>query len=317
MESYRIVSQKSGTTGVVSSQIGSFQYCNAVCKCGLPSTVTLVLFVYCHHVNYQTGIAWPSVDRIAASTRLSDTSVRKAIKVLRALCILKLVERGGGVGSNGRGRTNRYKVDLNVLNGMNQEFRSANMGERPTEYKGKRGEVKGDAGETKGSTSCAQRVSEVGGNKESNVFENNRKVQPRALAELGGVELDNSRSTALFAERPSGDQAEKSRSILRNAGVSAGMTEVIAADEMPWVCQDAVDASKSRRVIPELRPNFIVEHLRPKAGKGNRRRLVPDERKGLSRLACLARLSIGIPDPFSHERTEVRPYKSSTCRIEI
>ncbi|MEN1705705.1 MAG: helix-turn-helix domain-containing protein [Planctomycetota bacterium] len=63
---------------------------------GLSHCSWAVAVVIARHANDDTGEAWPSVSSIARQTRLSERTVRKALRELEALGMIELVRRSKG-----------------------------------------------------------------------------------------------------------------------------------------------------------------------------------------------------------------------------
>lgn len=72
----------------------------------------LVLLCLCDHANADTGICWPSVDRIAARACVSRASVKRSLRQLELDGVLQTIK------ARGRGRTNRFRVVLEEIVAM-------------------------------------------------------------------------------------------------------------------------------------------------------------------------------------------------------
>jgi DNA-binding MarR family transcriptional regulator len=66
-----------------------------------------VYLAIAQHVNNQTGIAYPGMDRIASLIGRTRRTVERSVDRLERSGLLRIVERGGG-----RGRSHKYRLEL-------------------------------------------------------------------------------------------------------------------------------------------------------------------------------------------------------------
>ena len=88
--------------GKIDSTFGTFQ--RDMFESGLVAELGANCFVIWiaikTHADFNTGIAWPSIRRLAAITGLADKTVQKAIKELEAASLLRIVKSGNQRASN-------------------------------------------------------------------------------------------------------------------------------------------------------------------------------------------------------------------------
>ena len=88
--------------GKIDSTFGTFQ--RDMFESGLVAELGANCFVLWiaikTHADFNTGIAWPSIRRLAAITGLADKTVQKAIKELEAASLLRIVKSGNQRASN-------------------------------------------------------------------------------------------------------------------------------------------------------------------------------------------------------------------------
>jgi DNA-binding transcriptional ArsR family regulator len=73
-------------------------------------TAQAVYLVLCGHVDYRSGIAYPSKGRIAKALGLKARAVGTALKVLTDAGLIELKRLGGGVDANGKGLPSVYRI---------------------------------------------------------------------------------------------------------------------------------------------------------------------------------------------------------------
>lgn len=88
--------------GKIDSTFGTFQ--RDMFESGLVAELGANCFVIWiaikTHADFNTGIAWPSIRRLAAITGLADKTVQKAIKELEAASLLRIIKSGNQRASN-------------------------------------------------------------------------------------------------------------------------------------------------------------------------------------------------------------------------
>ena len=88
--------------GKIDSTFGTFQ--RDMFESGLVAELGANCFVLWiaikTHADFNTGVAWPSIRRLAAITGLADKTVQKAIKELEAASLLRIVKSGNQRASN-------------------------------------------------------------------------------------------------------------------------------------------------------------------------------------------------------------------------
>lgn len=88
--------------GKIDSTFGTFQ--RDMFESGLVAELGANCFVIWiaikTHADFNTGVAWPSIRRLAAITGLADKTVQKAIKELEAASLLRIVKSGNQRASN-------------------------------------------------------------------------------------------------------------------------------------------------------------------------------------------------------------------------
>jgi hypothetical protein len=89
----------------------SFQAMADVIKLRLPTNEKFILLMLANYAD-QDGKCWPSIARLAADTGLHESSVKRALHVLRSYSGLVGIESGGGVQSN------RYVLGFDVIHRM-------------------------------------------------------------------------------------------------------------------------------------------------------------------------------------------------------
>jgi hypothetical protein len=93
----------------------SFQAMADVIKLRLPTNEKFILLMLANYAD-QDGKCWPSVERLAADTGLSESSVHRALNTLRSYSGLIGVELGGG-----RGNSSRYVLGLEAIKTLGQQ----------------------------------------------------------------------------------------------------------------------------------------------------------------------------------------------------
>ena len=88
--------------GKIDSTFGTFQ--RDMFESGLVAELGANCFVIWiaikTHADFNTGVAWPSIRRLAAITGLADKTVQKAIKELEAASLLRIIKSGNQRASN-------------------------------------------------------------------------------------------------------------------------------------------------------------------------------------------------------------------------
>ena len=88
--------------GKIDSTFGTFQ--RDMFESGLVAELGANCFVLWiaikTHADFNTGVAWPSIRRLAAITGLADKTVQKALKELEAASLLRIVKSGNQRASN-------------------------------------------------------------------------------------------------------------------------------------------------------------------------------------------------------------------------
>ncbi len=95
-----------------------FNYLKAVCEATVNLDITnpewSVLIVLAEHANKDTGVCWPGYSRIVKRTKLSYSSVQRAVKALENKNLVRITRKKGPRGND----TNRYRLDLQYLKSL-------------------------------------------------------------------------------------------------------------------------------------------------------------------------------------------------------
>jgi len=157
---------------------------------GLPKHARAVLWELVGYWNSKTGLVWPSVRTLTVATGWGRRSVQEGLRELVRLGIITVVgERSGGQSEHGRGRSTRYRINLDRLGEMSAPAAPLKSASAESEGRSLRPE-RAQAGRPKGAHGAPKVSNEVDTEGKSEGARAPTERHPRSGQEPDGWGLD-------------------------------------------------------------------------------------------------------------------------------